>query len=53
MEKQTEIQIALRLRGDTAETIKAMAEEDDRSFAYIAIRLIEQQLKQLKGASNA
>lgn len=48
MEKETNttIQIALRLSGEAAEKIKLMAEIEDRSFAYIATRLIKQRLDQ-------
>lgn len=44
-DKPLEIQIALRLKGELAEKIKAMAEEDDRSFAYVAQRLIKERLE--------
>ncbi|MFA9499926.1 hypothetical protein ACERCG_05780 [Mannheimia sp. E30BD] len=41
-EKPTEIQIAVRLKGELADKVKAMAEAEDRSFAYIATRLIKE-----------
>lgn len=48
MEQQ--IQVVCRFKGEIAEAIKKMAEEDDRSFAYIVQRLVKERLEQLEAA---
>ncbi|WP_458118737.1 hypothetical protein OF381_10365 [Mannheimia haemolytica] len=41
---ETSIQINLRLKGELADMVKAMAEREDRTFAYIVQRLIRNAL---------
>lgn len=48
MERETEIQIAIRLKGELADKVKAMAKAEDRSFAYIATRLIKEALQNVE-----
>lgn len=51
MEKETnntQIQIAVRLKGEHAEKVKAMAMAEDRTFAYIAARLIKEALQNVE-----
>lgn len=50
MEKETNttIQIAVRLKGEHAEKVKTMAMAEDRTFAYIAARLIKEALQNVE-----
>lgn len=47
MTRQTEVQAAVRFKGEIAEIIAKMAKDDDRSHAYIVKKLIEERLGQL------
>lgn len=40
-EKQTEI-ATIRLKGEVADFVKAIAEAEERSFAYVAQKLIKE-----------